>query len=470
LHDVDLSIDLAVALATLFAAGVRLRIDGETLPDARPATRDELEAAIARGNVHWNDSDFEAMPSLDSKLVSVAEVGVFLVGLARQPKDVVRAIAGDALDLASHDLGLHHGDGLGVHGLAKPWRLERRAAGWAIVPRLDRLDLEEQLAVASRAEPILQSALAAIDARLEQDTARPPELLAARERAYVRLKADLQRLRAALADAPAWDAWLPPPPPELLRANPPPRPAPPPAPPPRAEPRRLLPLRETAIGWQRGTGDARYVALARGVAIAVKIAAAPDAPFYSLLVDGRELERFDDWPESWRRPSSHATQRPRPALVDLRHIVGALSPASRDALATAIARTSEGRQREVTSAHFLLALIEFEKTELGAILSRCAAGPTRALVATLRRWIAERPSDHASRPVFDVGLLSWIQDAWMPEGAPRLTAVRSSVLLATLAPAADRYLPPILLSQAAFLAEVPADRLVVAARDGDAES
>jgi hypothetical protein len=62
--------------------------------------------------------------------------------------------------------------------------------------------------------------------------------------------------------------------------------------------------RETPIEWHRtGSGEIPYEARVGNRLWRVRINDFPAEKLYSLLVDGREIERFDDWPKAWKRPA-----------------------------------------------------------------------------------------------------------------------------------------------------------------------
>ena len=62
--------------------------------------------------------------------------------------------------------------------------------------------------------------------------------------------------------------------------------------------------RGTTIAW-RETGDAEfpYEAQVNGERWVLRLNDFPEEEMYSLLVDGREVERFNDWPKAWKRPA-----------------------------------------------------------------------------------------------------------------------------------------------------------------------
>lgn len=47
--------------------------------------------------------------------------------------------------------------------------------------------------------------------------------------------------------------------------------------------------------------EAPYVAHIDGVKLSVGINDFPDEELYTLSVDGKEVERFDNWPNCWQR-------------------------------------------------------------------------------------------------------------------------------------------------------------------------
>lgn len=58
-----------------------------------------------------------------------------------------------------------------------------------------------------------------------------------------------------------------------------------------------------AVSW-RSTGRAEfpYAAAVDGRAWLVRVNDFPAEAFYTLIVDGREVGDFDDWPDGWLRP------------------------------------------------------------------------------------------------------------------------------------------------------------------------
>lgn len=59
---------------------------------------------------------------------------------------------------------------------------------------------------------------------------------------------------------------------------------------------------ERAIAWRKGP-DPEYIweAEVDGARWSVRLGDFPAEPLYTLLVEGREVASFDDWPPAWRR-------------------------------------------------------------------------------------------------------------------------------------------------------------------------
>jgi hypothetical protein len=59
-----------------------------------------------------------------------------------------------------------------------------------------------------------------------------------------------------------------------------------------------------SASWRRtGTAEFPYTALVAGQTWLVRLNDFPVDPMYSLLIDGREVGDFDDWPACWSRPN-----------------------------------------------------------------------------------------------------------------------------------------------------------------------
>jgi len=60
---------------------------------------------------------------------------------------------------------------------------------------------------------------------------------------------------------------------------------------------------EEQVAWEKGTDpEYPYVADFEGERWVICLNDFPDETLYTLLVDGREVAHFDDWPQSWVRP------------------------------------------------------------------------------------------------------------------------------------------------------------------------
>lgn len=59
----------------------------------------------------------------------------------------------------------------------------------------------------------------------------------------------------------------------------------------------------TAPPWRpTGTAEFPYAATVDGRDWLIRVNDFPAEALYTLLVDGREIGDFDDWPDGWRRP------------------------------------------------------------------------------------------------------------------------------------------------------------------------
>jgi len=65
----------------------------------------------------------------------------------------------------------------------------------------------------------------------------------------------------------------------------------------------LAQLCDRPVLWRRtGKGEFPYVATVAGQDWLIRINDFPVEPMYTLLIDGREVGDFDDWPGGWQRP------------------------------------------------------------------------------------------------------------------------------------------------------------------------
>jgi hypothetical protein len=71
------------------------------------------------------------------------------------------------------------------------------------------------------------------------------------------------------------------------------------------------------IRWKQNADDAiqPYIAEFEGHKCLIRINDFPDDRLYTLIVDDKEVEGFDDWPEKWSRPRLMATQNHRRKLA-----------------------------------------------------------------------------------------------------------------------------------------------------------
>jgi hypothetical protein len=330
--------------ARLHQLGLTFVVGDQPLPTERPLTEAEVRAAVERRNAYWINHDFDRDQLLNADVVDPDLAVEFLRGLGSQPAAVLEALKAAPLDLAAPELKLRRGLGLGARALARPWQLAQAGGRWTLEAGFDLDETVRQLRVAAAEEPLRQQALAAADAQLAATAAPDPKLRVARETAYRRLlviqrprlqlstalaaqlgagaheeftaaalQTEIARLRAALKNAPMWGTRLPPPPPSTAKSS-----APASAPtaksaaPASATAKSAAPAkpsapkaarRETAVAWSK-TGDAEhpYEARVAGARWVVRINDFPAEDLYSLLVDGVEVEHFNDWPKAWQKP------------------------------------------------------------------------------------------------------------------------------------------------------------------------
>ena len=66
--------------------------------------------------------------------------------------------------------------------------------------------------------------------------------------------------------------------------------------------------RATPVVWTRAL-DAfyQYTSAVRGRRWVLRLGEFPAEPLYTLVVDGVEIESFDDWPSAWSRPEEDRT-------------------------------------------------------------------------------------------------------------------------------------------------------------------
>jgi len=71
------------------------------------------------------------------------------------------------------------------------------------------------------------------------------------------------------------------------------------------------------ILWKSNADDAihPYIAEFHGHECRIRLNDFPDEHLYTLIVDGKEIEGFDDWPEKWSRPRSMASQNHRKRMA-----------------------------------------------------------------------------------------------------------------------------------------------------------
>lgn len=59
----------------------------------------------------------------------------------------------------------------------------------------------------------------------------------------------------------------------------------------------------TALSWSpTGRAECPYATVVDGCAWQVRVNDFPANALYTLIVDGREIGDFDDWPNGWQRP------------------------------------------------------------------------------------------------------------------------------------------------------------------------
>lgn len=63
--------------------------------------------------------------------------------------------------------------------------------------------------------------------------------------------------------------------------------------------------RTKAIVWNRTkSAEFPYQTTSEGKQLKIRINDFPAEPFYTLLVDGKAEESFDDWPTAWVQPTA----------------------------------------------------------------------------------------------------------------------------------------------------------------------
>jgi type VI secretion system protein VasG len=142
-------------------------------------------------------------------------------------------------------------------------------------------------------------------------------------------------------------------------------------------------------------------------------------------------------------------------VVDLKPLFGHLDKLSTRALEGAIGLATSRGHHEVTVEHVLMKLLELTTGDVAFIASRFDVEPER-LRRSLAAALDEQRSGNAGKPYFSPLLIEWIQDAWMIGSIDLgLAAIRSGVLLLTLAARPARYLA----GEHPELAKVGADEL-----------
>lgn len=224
--------DVAAALASLHAMGLRFVVEREVLADAWAPTPEELRAAIARRNEYWINEDFDEEQQLNADLVDDEMVRAFVVALPRQPATMIASlVAAVPIDLAGTTLGLRRGLDVGPASLRRAWTLVWEWGAPRLVADVDADHVRRLSAIAASEELVRQARVAALDAASDRtdaaeaarETARRGlwsvqrcRLALARARHALEpdpgVATDIARLEAALVNAPAWGSRLPPPP------------------------------------------------------------------------------------------------------------------------------------------------------------------------------------------------------------------------------------------------------------------
>ena len=64
-------------------------------------------------------------------------------------------------------------------------------------------------------------------------------------------------------------------------------------------------LRATPLVWEHtGDGEVPFTTKVGDSVLTIRVNDFPAEPLYTLLVDGDEVEDLEDWPESWRKPTT----------------------------------------------------------------------------------------------------------------------------------------------------------------------
>jgi type VI secretion system protein VasG len=125
--------------------------------------------------------------------------------------------------------------------------------------------------------------------------------------------------------------------------------------------------------------------------------------------------------------------------VDLKGLIRKLNRTCTRALETAAGLCVSRGHYEVTVEHLLGVLLDDTAGDLPPILRHFEIEPSQML-REVQRTLERQRAGNTGRPVFSPLLVQWIQDAWLAASVDfGDAAVRSGVLLFTLARRADRY-------------------------------
>jgi hypothetical protein len=120
------------------------------------------------------------------------------------------------------------------------------------------------------------------------------------------------------------------------------------------------------------------------------------------------------------------------AKLDPKTLVKLLTRTCVGALESAVMLAVNRRHREVTSGHFLRAMLDDASSDVPLMLASHGLESAPSLRA-LEDFLGALPGDHTGKPVFAPDLLQLIEDAWEGLSKPRReTRVRSGVLLVQL--------------------------------------